>query len=170
MNGRWILLNILLPGGLLVSKLFNKRDRFEKWVICRNNKYSGKKRKINIKNILLLLPHCLQNDNCGYRIVKTILNCKSCKKCNIYEIVNLEKKYNINIKVATGGRLAKRIVKELKPDMILAVACERELVEGIYSVYPLEVYGIINLRPEGPCINTKVDVNLIESTIRKFTE
>ncbi|MDI6641386.1 MAG: DUF116 domain-containing protein [Elusimicrobiota bacterium] len=72
------------------------------------------------------------------------------------------------MKVATGGRLAKRWVRELKPDFIVAVACERELSEGISAVYPLPVVGIPNIRPYGPCLNTTVDISMVETVIEKY--
>jgi len=78
----------------------------------------------------------------------------------------LGEKYNIIMKVATGGRLAKRMVNEISPDVVIAVACERELCEGIFSVYPLPVYGIPNIRLSGPCINTTVDVNSVEKVLK----
>jgi hypothetical protein len=40
----------------------------------------------------------------------------------------------------------------------VAVACERDLVSGIRDAWPLPVIGLINERPEGPCVNTRVDV------------
>jgi hypothetical protein len=56
-------------------------------------------------------------------------------------------------------------VVERKPTVIVAVACERDLTAGIQDVYPIPVYGILNQRPFGPCINTKVDLGEIEKAI-----
>jgi hypothetical protein len=116
--------------------------------------------------VLLLLPHCIQFDECSHRLTGTILNCAGCGRCKISDLLTLGEKYNIIMKVATGGRLAKRIVNEISPDVVIAVACERELCEGIFSVYPLPVYGILNIRLSGPCINTTVDVNSVEKALK----
>jgi hypothetical protein len=70
--------------------------------------------------------------------------------------------------VATGGTIARRIIKENRPDAILAVACERDLLSGILDTYPLPVLGVFNSRPNGPCINTIVDVNLVEEIIKNI--
>jgi hypothetical protein len=118
------------------------------------------------KNALLLLPHCLQNDDCEHRITRTITNCADCGKCNISEISKVARGNLITVKVATGGRLAKRWVEEQKPDFVIAVACERELCEGIAAVYPLPVVAVPNERPNGPCLNTTVDVKIIQREIR----
>lgn len=130
-----------------------------------NNKLLPKKK---YKNILLLIGHCLQLDECEHKITSNILNCKSCGKCDIAEILKIEKKYGIIIKVATGGRLAKKLVSESGCDLVIAVACERELWEGLTAVYPTGVFAIENIRPSGPCVNTKVDINYLKESIEKF--
>ena len=168
---RWILIHIGFPLLVFLGKLFpNKRDKLELWFINQNNQFVElvNTRKHQPKNFLLLLPHCIQNDECNHRIVKTVLNCEECGKCKIVDILKFGKKYDIIIKVATGGRLAKRLVDGLKPDFVVAVACERELFDGISAVYPLPVVGIPNIRPYGPCINTTVSITRIEDVLMKY--
>ena len=70
--------------------------------------------------------------------------------------------------VATGGTLARRIVVEKKPDVIIGVACERDLSSGIQDSYPIPVYGILNRRPFGPCYDTDVDLDLVERGLITF--
>ena len=41
----------------------------------------------------------------------------------------------------------------------MAIACERDLTSGIQDVYPLPAVGVMNLRPNGPCFNTHVDLD-----------
>jgi len=72
--------------------------------------------------------------------------------------------------VATGGTLARKIVKDFRPRLIIAVACERDLTSGIHDTYPLPVYGILNQRPNGPCWNTKVDIQRVEEAIQTFSQ
>jgi hypothetical protein len=57
---------------------------------------------------------------------------------------------------------------EKKPDMIIGVACERELTTGIQDTYPMPVYGILNDRPFGPCYDTDVDLELVEKGMITF--
>jgi hypothetical protein len=55
-----------------------------------------------------------------------------------------------------------------RPQLIIAVACERDLTSGIQDTYPLPVYGILNRRPFGPCFNTEVPLGEVERIIRRF--
>jgi len=57
-------------------------------------------------------------------------------------------------------------VKDVKPEAIVAVACERDLSSGIVDTYPLPVLGIPNERPFGPCLNTQVDLEKVKDAIR----
>ena len=81
-------------------------------------------------------------------------------------ISQLAEKYNLVISVATGGTLARKVVVETKPSFIIAVACERDLSLGIQEVYPIPVYGVLNERPFGPCVNTTVDLEKLENIIQ----
>jgi len=116
----------------------------------------------------LLLPHCLQTNSCDVRITNNIYNCKRCGKCIISDIIRVAEKYRLNLFVATGGTLARRIVKDIRPDAIVAVACERDLSSGIVDTYPIPVIGIANERPQGPCVNTTIDKKKIIDAIEFF--
>lgn len=72
--------------------------------------------------------------------------------------------------VATGGTLARQIVKQIRPKAIVAVACERDLTSGIQDVFPLPVVGVLNERPFGPCFNTRVDIKRVEAAVLDFLE
>ena len=64
--------------------------------------------------------------------------------CKIGEISKFVKMKNATVKIATGGTLARLFLKNEKPDFVVAVACERDLVAGIYDSFPMMVYGIFN--------------------------
>ncbi len=96
------------------------------------------------------------------KITGNVENCKACGKCKIRNLVSLSKRYRVTMSIATGGTLARRIVVEKKPDIIIGVACERDLTSGIQDSYPIPVYGIFNKRPNGPCFDTDVDLELVE--------
>lgn len=165
---RYLAVRVLFPILALAGRFLpGLREKIEKKIISINNRLILQGR---YANVLLLLPHCIQLDECPYRITMNILNCKSCGKCDVAGILELEKKFGIIIRVATGGRLAKRWVKEIGMEMVVAVACEQELVEGIMAVYPTRVFAISNLRPFGPCINTKVDIEHLKDVMEKFLE
>jgi len=118
-------------------------------------------------SILILLPHCLQDKDCQVKITHRVQNCKRCGKCSIKDLLELSEKYGVKMAVATGGTIARRIVIETRPDLIIAVACERDLTSGIQDTTPLPVFGIFNQRPFGPCLNTMVELDRVESVLRE---
>lgn len=120
------------------------------------------------EEILLLMPHCLQNSRCDRRLTYDIHNCKRCGKCPITGLLSLHDRYGVNLAIATGGTIARRIVVQTRPKLIIAVACERDLSSGIQDTYPLHVYGVLNERPHGPCLDTNVALHLVEAALRRF--
>ncbi|MGE4290924.1 MAG: DUF116 domain-containing protein [Desulfovibrio sp.] len=118
--------------------------------------------------ILLLMPHCLQNSRCDMRLTYNINNCKRCGKCPLKGLLELHDKYGVHLAIATGGTIARRIVVQKRPRMIIAVACERDLASGIQDTYPLPVYGVLNERPNGPCLDTFVALELVEKALLRF--
>ena len=120
------------------------------------------------ERILLLLPHCLQRADCEIRLTNTVDACKRCGRCPIVGLLALRDHYGVRLAIATGGSIARRIVVETHPRLIIAVACERDLTSGIQDTHPLPVYGILNHRPEGPCHNTQVALRLVEEALRSF--
>jgi len=61
-------------------------------------------------------------------------------------------------------------LKTLRPQAVLAIACERDLTSGIQDVFPLPVIGILNQRPFGPCCNTRVDIDRVEKLLQDMVE
>jgi len=118
--------------------------------------------------VLVLLPHCLQHSECTVKITYRVDNCKRCGKCPIKSLLELAERHRVDLAVATGGTIARRLVVEKRPQLIVAVACERDLTSGIRDTTPLPVYGIFNRRPFGPCLNTQVDINRIEDLLKHF--
>ena len=90
-----------------------------------------------------------------------------CGRCDIKGLVEIGRKYKIDISVATGGTLARKVIVEKRPKLVLAVACERDLTSGIKDCYPLPVIGILNDRPFGPCFNTTVDTAKIDEALSR---
>jgi hypothetical protein len=167
---RGVVIRFLFPLLVLVGNLVGKsKDQVRRAFVTINNQLVlAEARRVRPEKLLILLPHCIQNHECDVRITGNVENCKACGKCNIKNLVELSQKYHVSISVATGGSVARRIVVEKRPDMILAVACERELATGIQDTYPLPVFGILNDRPFGPCYDTAVDLDLVERGMITF--
>jgi hypothetical protein len=167
---RGVVIRFLFPLLVMVGKCVGiGKDEVRRAFIAINNQLViGEARKVPPQKILILLPQCIQNHECGVRITGNVKNCKACGKCKIKNLVELSEKYDISISVATGGTLARKIVVDKKPEMIIGVACERDLTSGIQDTYPIPVYGILNKRPNGPCFDTDVDLDLVEMGIEAF--
>jgi hypothetical protein len=139
-----------------------------KFVNFNNTRVLKKIKKENVKKIAILLPHCIQKYDCNLKITNNIENCKLCGLCDISEIVKLKHEFqNIDIKVATGGTLARLYLKEYKPNLVIAVACKRDLTSGIRDSFPIPVYGIFNKIIKGPCKDTRIEVNEIRKVLRE---
>lgn len=145
------------------------RDNLErKYIRWSNSLNYAQDYQVAGEKILLLVPHCLQRDACEHKITRHIENCHQCGGCKIGSLVDLQKKYGCHLEAATGGTLARQLVKKYMPEAIVAVACERDLSSGLMDVYPMPVIGVLNERPFGPCFNTDVDLAAVESALQKF--
>ncbi|KQC09980.1 MAG: hypothetical protein APR54_03360 [Candidatus Cloacimonas sp. SDB] len=161
-------IKVLFPVTLMLGRLFGfNKDRLRISFIHVNNSFvKALRKKFKPEDVLILLPHCLQNSECNIRITFNINNCKECGKCSICQLKKISEKYKIHIAIATGGTLARKIIVENKPKLVIAVACQRDLVSGIQEVFPIPAFGILNERPFGPCINTTVSTDLVEKAIK----
>ena len=143
------------------SKIAKRFLRYNNTITLKRLKH----KTLNFQDILLLLPHCLQEYDCPIKITSNIDNCKRCGQCKIKAILDLKETYGISVKVATGGTLARKYIKDIRPKVVIAVACERDLISGIIDAFPLPVYGIFNERIHGPCFNTSVAIEEIKKIL-----
>jgi hypothetical protein len=159
---------------LIVRILGLDRDLFRRKLITRHNKkIMNKLSKSNFKadNILILLPHCIQNSNCLHKVTwDKMNNCRRCGQCMIQNFLEIQEEFKVEVVVVTGGTVAREIIKNKKPDIIIAVACENDLIGGIRDVSNIPVLAVINDRPNGPCIDTFADIDLVRSYIGMVTE
>lgn len=102
------------------------------------------------------------------KITTDVKNCKSCGLCNVADLLKLQNKYNVNVFIATGGTLARKKIKEFRPKAVVAVACERDLTAGVQDIKQIPVLGVFNQRPNGPCVDTKIDAKEVENAIKFF--
>ena len=114
---------------------------------------------------ILLLPHCLRRSNtCQAKYDLHGLQCAECNPdCSINILRREALKYGYKgVCVAPGGHMAINFVKEYQPKAIVAVACSKELEEGMEEVAKLVHEGvapvivIIPLMKDG-CLDTEVD-------------
>ena len=167
---RLVVIKFLLPMIELVGRCLGlDKDSIRQSFIAMNNSLvTSQKQKIRPDRILVLLPHCLQLSDCEIKVTGDIHKCVECGRCDIKGLVEIGRKYMIDISVATGGTLARKVIVEKRPKLVIAVACERDLTSGIKDCYPLPVIGILNDRPFGPCFNTSVDTEKIDLALSKI--
>ncbi len=165
---RWLLVKFYLPlmvmaGGILkIPKI-----KIERAFIDLNNqmiKMMGK--KVRPEKLLILMPHCIQFDNCKIKVTRNVMNCAGCGKCEIGGLLSISEEYGVSLFISTGGTVARRKVYEDRPDAVIAVACERDLTSGLQDSYPLPVLAIVNKRPRGYCMETGVALEEIRQAIR----
>lgn len=66
--------------------------------------------------------------------------------------------------------MARKIIHDLHPSAVIAVACERDLTSGLLETFPLPVFGIVNDRPNGYCQNTQVNLERLEAALARFLD
>ncbi|WP_291321076.1 DUF116 domain-containing protein [Desulfonatronospira sp.] len=186
-----LVLNILLKRPVLFSRslrgisikfflplmtIFGRMLRIPKqkirasFIKVNNELVLSESRKYPPEKVLMLMPHCLQNSICSRRLTYNVNNCKRCGECSISGLLDLSRDYGVHMAIATGGTIARRIVVNIRPRLIVAVACERDLSSGIQDAYPIPVYGVLNDRPKGPCLDTTVALEHVRLALDKFVD
>lgn len=167
---RGVTVRLFLPLMTLVGRALGmSKDMVRSSFIQVNNELVvSRGRTYAPEELLLLMPHCLQNSDCGIKLTYDVRKCARCAKCPIEQLIALSDKYGIDLAIASGGSIARSIIVRKRPKLILAVACERDLASGVQDIYPLPAFGVMNTRPFGPCINTQVSLQELEKAIRTF--
>ncbi len=144
------LVNKLLSIVLAIGKVFGvSRDRLTNSFLKVHNIFLGTRPiKTEGERLLVLLPRCLTREING-------------------RFRELRDEYRFQMFVVGGGAEARMKIMKIRPKMIIAIACERDLLSGFKDINThIPVIGFPNQRPEGPCKNTCVDMGQIEMTIR----
>ncbi len=104
--------------------------------------------KLSRLRLLILLPRCLKKE------ARTrLLNRLSGDDFKVY--------------TAAGGEEAREAIRQYRPTIILAIACERDLISGIKDVAErILVFAVPNKRPDGPCKNTDFSLTELEEAVR----
>ncbi len=167
---RGVTVKLLVPLMSLLGRMlgFSKEDIHTSFIKVNNELVLRELGRFPPDKILLLMPHCLQNSRCEMRLTYDIDNCKRCGLCPITGLLDLRDRYGVHLAVATGGTIARRIVVQKRPAIIIAVACYRDLSSGIQDTYPLPVFGVLNERPNGPCLDTLVPLDRLEAALKRF--
>ena len=147
-----LLLSLLPKSTWLGAKLGISKDRVgNSFIKVHNLVLKGHGREVNDSALLVLLPRCLQKE----------------VRQQVTERVNGKA---VRVVTVAGGEEARRAIMEYKPSLVLAVACERDLISGIRDVaQKIRVLAVPNMRPEGPCKNTCVRLDALDDALRFAT-
>jgi len=164
-------LKLMIPVALVLAKANTKTKKSIRYLYIELNNIvvESDNKKYRVEDIMLLLPHCLQNSDCGLKVTNNPDLCKRCGKCKIGALLDYTDQKSISLFIATGGTVARNIIKKNKPKLIISVACERDLMSGISDVRWIPVVGVTNKQPNGPCYNTDVDIHVIQERIDQLT-
>ncbi|MCI6100691.1 MAG: DUF116 domain-containing protein [Selenomonas sp.] len=164
------LINALFPFAVYLGRIFGiKRRKLEaSFIAVSNLLFRRRSIRVPASRLLVVTPHCLQLASCPHKITRDPHNCKRCGGCDIGALVTLADEMGFHFFVATGGTLARQIVRDTRPKAVLAIACERDLMSGIQDVYPLPAIGVLNIRPNGPCYNTHVDMDFVKKQLEEI--
>ena len=164
------LINALFPFAVYLGRLcgIRRRKLEASFIAVSNLLFRRRKIRVSASRLLVVTPHCLQLASCPHKITRDPHNCKRCGGCDIGALVTLADEMGFHFFVATGGTLARQIVRDTRPKAVLAIACERDLMSGIQDVYPLPAIGVLNIRPNGPCYNTHVDMELVRKQLEEI--
>lgn len=124
---------------------------------------------------ILLISHCLRNSQrCRARVGTAGIQCEACDdECQVNILTHRARILGYKgICTAPGGSMALKFVRDMNPGGIVAVACRKELEEGIDLVRRMMVEGgvaappivVVPLTREG-CVDTTVDIDGASETI-----
>lgn len=148
---RHVTIRLFFPLMELLAKALGMDRRLVRrsFVKVNNELVLADRKPVAPSELLLLLPHCVQRSACPRRLTHNVELCERCGRCPVGALLDLRDVLGIRLAIATGGTIARRIVVEIQPRCIVAVACERDLTSGIQDSYPVPVFGVLNERPCG---------------------
>ncbi len=162
-------MQIMLPLALLLFKRSKIKKSIRLFYIELNNLVvESENNKYKAEEVMLLLPHCIQNSQCVLKVTNNAKFCEKCGRCKVGELLEYTAGKNIRMFIATGGTVARKIIKENNPKLIISVACERDLMSGILDVKGIPVIGVTNIQPMGPCFNTDDDIAAIKQRVEQL--
>jgi hypothetical protein len=118
--------------------------------------------------LLILFSRCLQRSGCDRKLTEDLANCQRCGRCPVTRFLDLADKYRVQVFIATGGRQASALAGQPQVKAIVAVACGKELRQGIFASLPKAVLARTITWPFGPCKDTAVEIDAVEEAVRWF--
>ncbi len=138
------------------------------YVSIKNNALEDKVSRADYDDRIVLVPQCLRHPkDCQAELTELGYDCKGCGNCVIGDIKSfIDDLGYASLFIVPGSSMAKKILKDVSPGAVIAVACHSELVEGFEAshVYGIPVQGI-PLSKEG-CMDTEVDLDKVKEKLK----
>ncbi len=114
-------------------------------------------KKLDAKDVIMVLPHCLRATNCPAKLGESGLECVECGNCSIGIIKAISDKKGVDMYIVPGSTFIKNVIKKRPFKGVIGVACPIDLNLAMMSLEKFCPQGVYLLR-DG-CINTLVDVD-----------
>jgi len=118
--------------------------------------------------VLLLFSSCLQKSSCQCNVRTALDNCQRCGGCPVGALLDMAEELGTQAFIATGGRLAAEKARHESVKAVVAVACCKELSEGLRATFPKPTVLVELGTPNGPCKDTCVDVAEVRRAVERF--
>lgn len=125
-------------------------------------------RRYRPEEVLLLFSSCLQRSGCECNIRESLANCRRCGQCVVGRLLDLAEERGTRVFMATGGRLAAAQARDPAVKAVVAVACSKELSEGLKATFPKPSALLEISTPNGPCKDTQIDVDIVRRALERF--
>lgn len=139
----------LLPKSVWLGRRFGiSRDRVSNsFIKVHNVVLKAYANRLNVERLLVLVPRCLE------RAARS-------------QVVDRIDRLAAKMVTASGGEEARQAILENRPSLILAIACERDLISGLKDIgNRIPVLAIPNKRPQGPCKNTQLPIEELDAVL-----
>jgi hypothetical protein len=143
-------LTFLVPGLVFLFRpLGLSRDRISSSCIAITNALSRLRlREGDARRPMLLLPRCLTRES-------------------VAEIKRTAASFDCPVFLIGSNEQARSKVREFQPTSVIAVACERDLVRGLYDFgRRIPILVIANQRPKGPCLDAVIDFDQLRRALQ----
>lgn len=162
------LTNILFELGELALRLgIDEKEIMRLYVEAANRRDFDKFIKTDLKERILLLPHCLRPRDCPAKVGEFGYECINCRSdCVIFQLKSYAEKLGYKgVYILPGGALVEKILRKVKPKAVVGVACYKECVLGHVVLLKMGIIGqAIPLLRNG-CVDTLVDVNKVKRVL-----
>lgn len=121
-----------------------------------NNRITGNL-AVQANQAHVLVSRCLQRSDCTCAVTADIANCRECGRCKIGAVKGICRQRNLSVTVESGGTAARLRLKQKRPSLVVAVACQRELLAGILDTR-IPVVGVEIQPGPRPCTDSDLTI------------